>query len=324
MERFANNLRTTVNQIGGINNSSNPVTFTVADATGFPSSGNFRIIIDSEIMLVTSVSGNNFTATRAQEGTVIAKHDHTAPVYHLFTAGALTAACSDTVQSGQYAQLPASPERGRLYVPNNDQDWQVGQASGWMPVGPMIKMTYPDNSLYSWVNQGSTTITQNGHHIIMTGDNHTFGTRYARMKTALTPPFRYTLIFTANVENIFTRNSACGIIQRESSTGKCITIEQSYGVNFLRFGVLYFNTVTSFNSMLYGWTDYPHPKFMRFLQVHDDGTNVNYNLSYDGIFYETIYSRGRTTLITADQIGFELGETVDGLNKMIVWSIEEG
>jgi hypothetical protein len=323
MERFANNATTTVNQVGGIDNSTDPVTFTVTSAASFPSSGNFRIIIDSEIMKVTSVSGNNLTASRAQEGTVIHKHDHLANVYHIFTAEAITQASYDTIQSGQYAQLPASPERGRLYIPNNDQDWQVGQASGWTPVGPLIPMTKPDNSAYSWVNQGSTTVTQTGHKIILSGNNSTFGNRFARMKAALTPPFRYTLIFTSTIKD-FTSNSAAGIVQRESGTGKSITFEQSYGTGFIKIGVLYFNTLASFNTMLYGWNSYSPPKFLRFLQVYDDGTTVYYNYSYDGLTWETLFSRGRTSTITADQIGFAIGEHSAGEHTMVVWSIIEG
>jgi hypothetical protein len=93
IEQFVNNAQTTT--AGAINNTSDPVTFAVTDATKFPTTGNFRVIIDSEILLVTSVSGSNFTAKRAQEGTTIASHSSGAGITHILTAGSFYQWLSD-------------------------------------------------------------------------------------------------------------------------------------------------------------------------------------------------------------------------------------
>lgn len=86
-EVFANNAVSNLN--GSINNS----TTSIAVATGsvFPSTGNFRIRIDDEILLVTARSSNTLTATRAQEGTVAASHADGARVALILTAGAIDA-----------------------------------------------------------------------------------------------------------------------------------------------------------------------------------------------------------------------------------------
>src|SRR5258707_14978375 len=42
-------------------------TVQVMSAAGFPVTGNFPLVIDEEIMTVTSVSGTTFTVTRASE-----------------------------------------------------------------------------------------------------------------------------------------------------------------------------------------------------------------------------------------------------------------
>jgi hypothetical protein len=47
--------------------SNSATTLTVASNTGFPGSGNFRIVIDQELMLVTAISGTTWTVTRAIE-----------------------------------------------------------------------------------------------------------------------------------------------------------------------------------------------------------------------------------------------------------------
>jgi hypothetical protein len=93
-EVFANNAYTTL---------SAPVTTTGATTInvssvgtpgtpgGFPTTGNFRILIDSEYMLVTGVSGTTFTVTRGIEGSTAATHTVGAQVTQIVTAGALGA-----------------------------------------------------------------------------------------------------------------------------------------------------------------------------------------------------------------------------------------
>jgi hypothetical protein len=87
VEQFANNATTTLN--GAINSSV--TSLVVTSATGFPTVGNFRLLIDSEIMLVTAVSGTTYTVTRGIEGTEPATHASGSSVAHVLTAGALDA-----------------------------------------------------------------------------------------------------------------------------------------------------------------------------------------------------------------------------------------
>lgn len=75
---------------------------TVTSATGFPSSGNFRMLVDSEIMIVTAVAGSTFTITRGAEGTTAATHANGAAVTHVLTAGALAAMQSAGSQRGYF------------------------------------------------------------------------------------------------------------------------------------------------------------------------------------------------------------------------------
>lgn len=62
-EQFSNAAQSTL----AANVGPTDTTLTVVSAAGFPTSGNFRLLIDQEILLVTSVSGNVFTVTRAVE-----------------------------------------------------------------------------------------------------------------------------------------------------------------------------------------------------------------------------------------------------------------
>jgi hypothetical protein len=62
-ELFANNAATT---LSAAITTAVATTLTVTSATAFPSTGNFRVRVDSEIMLVTGVSGTTFTITQGR------------------------------------------------------------------------------------------------------------------------------------------------------------------------------------------------------------------------------------------------------------------
>ena len=74
---------------GGVDNSTS--TIVVVDGSVFPSSGNFRVVVDSEIMLCTSRTGNTLTVTRGSESSTAASHLDAAPIAHILTAGSLLA-----------------------------------------------------------------------------------------------------------------------------------------------------------------------------------------------------------------------------------------
>jgi hypothetical protein len=86
-EQFANNAQTTLN--GGITAAA--TSLIVADPSNFPATPQFRILIDSELMLVTSVAGSTFTVTRGLENTAAAAHSNGATVTQVLTAGVMGA-----------------------------------------------------------------------------------------------------------------------------------------------------------------------------------------------------------------------------------------
>lgn len=147
-EQFSNRAQTTLN--GGISNVTE--TIIVTSASAFPASGNFRILIDSEIILVTSVAGNTFTCTggRGAESTTAAAHSNGATVTHVLTAGALDTGIDDRVEdhrdTGIHEQIPIhfhsandNFEGGifkqivsQLYFPENDFSLAADQ-NNWTP-----------------------------------------------------------------------------------------------------------------------------------------------------------------------------------------------
>jgi len=85
-ELYGNNPTATLN--GGINNAV--TSLSVVSAAALPTgTGQFRIIIDSEIMLVTNVSGTTLTITRGTEGTTSASHSDGASISVILTAASV-------------------------------------------------------------------------------------------------------------------------------------------------------------------------------------------------------------------------------------------
>lgn len=64
--------------------TSGTATLPATSAVGFPTSGQYKVLVDSEIMLVTAGQGTlSWTVTRAQEGTTAAAHSSGATVAEL-------------------------------------------------------------------------------------------------------------------------------------------------------------------------------------------------------------------------------------------------
>lgn len=96
-EKLANNAASTLN--GGINDITQ--TIVVSNGTVFPASSSFRIIIDSELILVGSRSGNTFSScTRGVEGTSAVSHSNGAAVTHVLTTEGLRQYLEDALKDG--------------------------------------------------------------------------------------------------------------------------------------------------------------------------------------------------------------------------------
>ncbi|MGA2502349.1 MAG: hypothetical protein ABSH20_31800 [Tepidisphaeraceae bacterium] len=90
-EEFVNNAQTTLN--GSISDSATSVV--VTDGSVFPSTGDFHLLIESELVLCTARSTNTLTVVRAQEGTTNVGHADGIRVYQLLTQGDLQRYCQD-------------------------------------------------------------------------------------------------------------------------------------------------------------------------------------------------------------------------------------
>jgi hypothetical protein len=130
IEKFANNAITQLSGAIGAGDTS----LSVADASAFPTTGQFRILIDSEVMTVTSVSGTTFTVTRNSEtvggGSGAAAHANLAQVAQILTAGALANCPRALTSTGDLEYLTSSGAVTRLGIGSSNQ---VLLVSGGIP-----------------------------------------------------------------------------------------------------------------------------------------------------------------------------------------------
>lgn len=113
-EQLANNAASTLSS--GIDNIV--TSLTVANGTVFPASGNFRIVIDSEIIIVGARTGNTLSSlTRGAEGTTAASHSSGAAVTHVVTKGGLDAYLSDALAGAGLISVTVVSATGTYTTP---------------------------------------------------------------------------------------------------------------------------------------------------------------------------------------------------------------
>lgn len=128
----------------------------VSSAAGFPVAAQYRILIESELMLVTAGAGTTtWTVTRGAEGTANVAHASGATVTHILTAGALAqlktdVALVDTTYGLQFAA--GTTEDGQ------DQDRSTGSSYTYQWANIVIKVPLIVD-IVKWDLKGAATYT---------------------------------------------------------------------------------------------------------------------------------------------------------------------
>lgn len=283
LEQYTNNAQTTTT--GSVNNSSDPVTFSVTSATGFPTSGQFRVIIDNEILLVTSVSGTSYTASRAQEGTTIATHSSGATVTHILTAASLKTIIGQFALSDTFANRPSAGVPGRLFFPTDPGYIWRDDGTNWrLWAGGMGPFNPNASDFGTWVNQSSASIATVAGLPVLSWTGTQAGGENLNCRVKALPGGGANWTMTLVFKNIPAPGATpnMGIIIYDSSStklmGNCITIG-GLSVNQYEW-----NSPTSFSGN-------PNSDALNFrgtedffmLRIQYDGTNLIWSQSNDFI-----------------------------------------
>lgn len=300
MEQLANLATSTLN--GGI--SGSVTSLTVTSATGFPTTGEFRIMIDSEIIIVGTVSGTTYSnLQRGAEGTVPAAHSNGATITCILTEDALSCFRRDNAQLGAYSSVSTAVKDGRLVFTNNSPYLLKDKGSSMLHSGPLWKLKKPNDGDFVWANQSPATVTvTNGGILLATGANASLNINIRKKNAPATP---YSVKMLAYPRLNCANYNLAGICFRESATGKMSSIEWVYSSG----AVLQFDNWNSTSSQAGGTTSY-YTRYMgqdiNWLGLSNDGTNITHSFSLDGFNFYPFKTVAKNSFFTTgpDEIGF--------------------
>ncbi|HEY4359387.1 MAG TPA: hypothetical protein VGN17_00360 [Bryobacteraceae bacterium] len=313
-EQYVNDPGTTLN--GSINNSV--TSLVVSSATGYPTGGNFRILLESEIMLVTAVSGTTWTVTRGAESTTAASHANGVVINSVLTAGAIDAIRGNESGVDVYANLPTnSLKAGDRFIPtDNDANYEYtyngsSWVASWAPNQNLNKP--PTASNFGWLNQGTATLTD------LTGGGLQFSSRTDTQLSAITqsaPSTPYTITYGFTCLGV---GPTVGFIFYDSGSGKIVMYHisaSSTGSALWGYTVSKWTSLTAFASA-YNNSNTANVGMsgpMMFLQITDDGTNFKFRYGIDRNTFMQQDSRARHDYLPAGptHYGIHCGGSVSG------------
>jgi hypothetical protein len=207
----------------------------------------------------------------------------------------------DSTTTGDYASRPSAGNDGNLYFPNDGVSVDRDNGSIWQPWGPLYPLTAPVDGDYSWINQGSATVTAGGGAIYLHGTAQSGVNAQMRVKSAPSTPYTITALVLPRF--YWANSNGCGIGFRQSSDGKLALCRLF--INSSNFG-LESTKYTSATALSAAYVTRATPPGLNhiFLRISDNGTNRIVSYSMDGRNFETIHTVSRTDFLTADQVGF--------------------
>ncbi len=313
-EAFANAYTTTLN--GAVNNSTTTVAVNDAPTGDLAStSRQWRLLVDSEIMLVTSVTGSTLTVTRGAEGTTAAAHSNAATATNLVTKAALEQMRTDICGEDVLANRPATDKAGNLYF--NDDDVVVNRDTGaaWNAFGPLFKLTPPPSS-GNWTSFNTpNALTDMNSGLQLLGKVDAASNLRGYYQAAPGTPYKIDWVMLFNMPMVsyhqagffwsdgtkyHTINILCDTDTISTTYAPYIFLESGKWTNITTFSADY--TWAHGNARLGLGPFFLAP--LLFVRCEDDGTNRKVSLSCDGQHFQQVQTIGRTDFLTPTRIGF--------------------
>lgn len=308
-EQYANLAETTLS--GDI--SAAATVIHIVSPSLFPSQPQFRIEIvppvgepplTREIMLVTGMTGQAWTVVRGVEGTAATGHTNGDRVVHVLTRDGLLGLVHRAHPRDLFDNRPTESLSGMLFFSPQAMQIYRRDSAGWLGYGPIWELTPPNDADFSWVNQGTATVTATGGVITIRHPAAGTGSDIkARVKTAPTTGVAVTVCI---IPGLFQKAfHTAGIHFRESSTGRLHVFDMICNANDIILRSAKYTTATGFNS---DYQTVSIPQAVNWLRIVDDGTNRRCFYSFDGQAFHQFHSVTRLDFLTggADQVGFHV------------------
>ncbi|RFZ41412.1 hypothetical protein DAVIS_02681 [Mycobacterium marinum] len=231
-----------------------------------------------------------------------------------------------------YASLPDFGNPGRRYPCQDIGLELLDTGSEWLRIngGPRGWFTPPPDTGWSPVNAGSTTFSASKDGLLFISPSDPSGSYHLQVRT-LSPASNYTAEFYVEMTAMDAAGSdawVMGIILRESSSQKFVTLEQVVSSNAFGSGALiraakWTNTTTLSAAYKARYVQFLSGAFPNWIRFRDNGTTRYFEYSHNGVEWLTFYSVGRTDFCTPDQIGVGVFNVVTGFtNHLRIRSLE--
>jgi hypothetical protein len=156
---------------------------------------------------------------------------------------------------------------------------------------------------FSWVNQSTTTATDNlGGIDLYSPATSSVHNLHCLVKSTPSTPYRVITNIKLIPHPAYTAYTAAGMCWRESSSGKIVTLLHFTLGTGRQAMVIYPIRMT--NATTYSGEDATTPGWSQdWMMMEDTGSTRNVYISNDGFNWTNIYSKSRTDFCTPDQIG---------------------
>lgn len=183
--------------------------------------------------------------------------------------------------------------------------------------GPLFHLTPPVDGDYSWINQGSSTVSLSNGGIYLAMPANAADSWSFRVKTCPATPYTLTAYLMPLMMNV--NYSGIALVLRKASDGTWIGFQQYCVSPDLYLSVGHGTnagpaiTVDDLGSVVI-------PQFYPWMRITDDGTTRKFWVSMDGNNFLQVYSQAHATPLVPDQIGFgvEARNSVYGIGLTVL------
>ena len=276
-EQHQNLSSTTLN--GSHNNSTTSIA--VTDGSQFPSSGDYRVMVDDEIMVVTARSTNTLTVVRGQDGTSAASHSDLATIALIYSSQSLGRIFQDNDPLFGYSSVK---NQGLLLADDG-----------------LTALTLSD---FTFQNQGGASASDDNGSIFLTCPTDSGRAIRYLERSAPSTPYTYIAAFSAFSPSMDSdAKPQFGVAFRETSSSKLMIF--SFLVESFNDDQNFEVAVSRFSDLNTSFTTNDGPRKLSlvsdlfWVKMEADGTNIKFHLSCDGVNWMQYFSESKTAYFSS-------------------------
>jgi hypothetical protein len=173
----------------------------------------------------------------------------------------------------------------------NGSDWEDYQ------IGPRTYL--PSKQTFSWLNQGSCTVTTNGYSTMYIPPQTTTNFRYLAKPLPPTPYKIRTRISVLMDFDNYIKAVALAIIDSVSTKHTYIGIsnENNGSYEIQRYSSYSTSDTSLWSNMVHSY--YGHNFLNTVFELGDDGTTLTWKISIDGVIFQQVYQETRSAYMTS-------------------------